>query len=154
MPDTETGNRARNRQKISRIGPKEAALVFAQCEHLLDSSTVFVKNLRQEGFARFLAPLHDQILELVLQPDSWGERTRARLISEVFSGLKGIPAEDTSVEESCGSQMLWCPVSFSNWDAEDSTLRSNFLTIPAIPPHVLRFAPGRPGRSIPSTASS
>jgi hypothetical protein len=99
MPDTETGNRARNRQKISRIGPKEAALVFAQCEHLLDSSTVFVKNLRQEGFARFLAPLDDQILELVLQPDSWGERTRARLISEVFSGLKGIPAEDAPVEE-------------------------------------------------------
>ena len=26
--------------------------------------------------------------------------------------------------------MLWCPVSSSNWDAEDSTLRSNFLTDP------------------------
>jgi hypothetical protein len=50
MPDTETGNRGRNRQKIPRIGPKEAALVFAQCEHLLDCSTVFVENLRQAGF--------------------------------------------------------------------------------------------------------
>ena len=99
MPDAETGNRGRNRQKIPRIGPKEAALVFAQCEHLLDGSTVFVENLRQVGFARFLAPLHDQILELAVQPDSWGERTRARLISEVFAGLRGIPAEDASVEE-------------------------------------------------------
>jgi hypothetical protein len=99
MPDTETGNRGRNRQKIPRIGPEEAALIFAQCEHLLDSSTAFVENLRQAGFARFLAPLHDQILELAVQPDSWGERTRARLISELFAGLKGIPAEDASMEE-------------------------------------------------------
>jgi hypothetical protein len=99
MPDTETGNRGRNRQKIPRIGPEEAARVFAQCEHLLDSSPVFVDNLRQTGFAGFLAPLHAQILELTVQPDSWGERTRARLIAELFAGLKGIPAEDASVEE-------------------------------------------------------
>ncbi len=99
MPDTETGNRGRNRQKIPRIGPEEAARVFAQCEHLLDRSPVFVENLRQAGFARFLAPLHEQILELAVQPDSWGERTRARLIAELFAGLRGIPAEDARVEE-------------------------------------------------------
>jgi len=99
MPDTETGNRGRNRQKISRIGPAEAARVFTQCEDLLNSPAVLVENLRQAGFARFLAPLHEQILELAVQPDSWGERTRARLISELFAGLKGIPAEDASVEE-------------------------------------------------------
>jgi len=99
MPDTETGNRGRNRQKIPRIGPEEAARVFAQCEHLLDSSPVFVENLRQVGFARFLAPLNEQILELAVQPDSWGERTRARLIAELFAGLRGILAEDASVEE-------------------------------------------------------
>jgi len=72
MPDTETGNRGRDRQTIPRIGPKEAARVFAQCEQLLDGSTVFVENLRQMGFARFLAPLNERILELALQPDSWG----------------------------------------------------------------------------------
>ena len=99
MPDTETGNRGRNRQKIPRIGPEEAARVFAQCERLLDRSPVFVENLRQAGFARFLVPLHDQILELAVQPDSWGERTRARLIAELFAGLRGIPAEDARVEE-------------------------------------------------------
>src|ERR1017187_3921763 len=98
MPDTETGNRGRNRQKIPRIGPEEAARIFAQCGHLLDTSTVFVENLRQAGFARFLAPLHDQILELAVQPDLWGERTRARLLSEVFSGLRGHPAEHACVE--------------------------------------------------------
>src|SRR5258708_2070374 len=99
MPDTTSGNRGRNRQKIPRIGPEEAGRGFAKCEHLLQSSPVFVENLRQAGFARFLAPLHEQILELAVQPDSWGERTRARLISEVFTGLRGTPAEDASVEE-------------------------------------------------------
>lgn len=99
MPDTTSGNRGRNRQKIPRIGPEEAARVFAKCEHLLESSPVFVENLRQAGFARFLAPLPEQILELAVQPDSWGERTRARLISEVFTGLRGTPAEDARVEE-------------------------------------------------------
>jgi len=99
MPDTETGNRGRNRQKIPRIAPEEAARVFTQCERLLNSPAVLFENVRQAGFARFLAPLHEQILELAVQPDSWGERTRARLISEVFTGLKGIPAEEASVEE-------------------------------------------------------
>jgi hypothetical protein len=51
------------------------------------------------GFVRFLAPLNEQILELAVQPDSWGERTRARLISYVFAGLRGFPAEAATVEE-------------------------------------------------------
>ena len=99
MPDTTPGNRGRNRQKVPRIGSKEAARVFEQCEQLLHSSSVFVENLRQMGFARFLAPLNEQILELAVQPDSWGERTRARLISYVFAGLRGLPAEAATVEE-------------------------------------------------------
>lgn len=99
MPDATPGNRGRNRQKVLRIGSKEAAQIFEQCEHLLDSSSVFVENLRQMGFARFLAPLNEQILELAVQPDSWGERTRARLISYVFAGLRGSPAESATVEE-------------------------------------------------------
>jgi hypothetical protein len=99
MPDTTSGNRGSKKQKIPRIGPEEAARVFAQCEHLLDSATDFIEDQRQVGFAQFLAPLHDQILELALQPDPWGERTRARLISEVFARLRGIPVEKVSVEE-------------------------------------------------------
>jgi hypothetical protein len=71
MPDTKPGDRGRNRQKVPRIGSKEAARVFAQCDQLLDSSTVFVENLQQMGFASFLAPLNEQILELAVQPDSW-----------------------------------------------------------------------------------
>jgi hypothetical protein len=58
-----------------------------------------IENLRRDGFARFVAPLHDQILELAVQSDSWGERTRGRLIAEVFRGLRRKPAEQASVEE-------------------------------------------------------
>jgi len=99
MPDTTSGNRGWKKQKIPRIGPEEAARVFAQCEHLLDSATDLVEDQRRAGFAQFLVPLHEQILELAVQPDSWGERTRARLISEVFARLRGIPVEKASVEE-------------------------------------------------------
>ncbi len=99
MPDNRTRSRVRNRQKIPRIGSKDAAQVFEQCQRLLDGSPDLVENLRRDGFARFLASLHEQILELVVHPDSWGQRTRARLIAEVFAGLRGIPAEQASVEE-------------------------------------------------------
>jgi hypothetical protein len=99
MSDTKPGKRGQDRQKIPRIRPEEASRVFAQCEQLLDSSTVFMEDLRQMGFARFLAPLNEQILELAVQPDLWGERTRVRLISYVFAGLRGFPAEAATVEE-------------------------------------------------------
>jgi hypothetical protein len=99
MPDATPGNRGWNRQKVPRIRSKEAARVFEQCQQLLDSSSVFVENLRQLGFARFLEPLNERILELAVQPDSWGERTRACLISYVFAGLRGLPAESATVEE-------------------------------------------------------
>ena len=98
MPDNRTPSRLRNRQKIPRIGSKDAARVFAQCEHLLNNSPV-AENMRQVTFARFLAPLHDQILELAVQPDSWGQRTRARLIAEVSASLRGIPVEQARMEE-------------------------------------------------------
>jgi len=81
MPDDTTRSRGRNRQKIPRIGSEDAARVFEQCQRLLDGSPDLIENLRRDGFARFLAPLHEQILELAMQPDSWGERTRARLIA-------------------------------------------------------------------------
>jgi hypothetical protein len=34
-----------------------------------------------------------------VQPDLRGERTKARLISELFAGLRGVPAEHARVEE-------------------------------------------------------
>jgi hypothetical protein len=99
MPDTTVGNRRRDKQQIPRIASKEAERIFARCEHLLGNPDPLCRNLSQAGFSRFLAQFDEKILELAVQPDSWGERTRARLISEVFTGFRGSPAEDASVEE-------------------------------------------------------
>ena len=99
MPDTTVGNRRRDKQQIPRIASKEAERIFAHCEHLLGDPATLCRNLGQAGFSRFLAQFDEKILELAVQPDSWGERTRARLISEVFTGFRGSPAEDASVEE-------------------------------------------------------
>lgn len=98
MSNTTSGNRGRNRQTIPRIEPKQASRVLAQCEDLLDGSEV-VDTQQRTGLARFLAPLNEQVLELAVQPDSWGERTRARLIAEVFARQRGVPVESASVEE-------------------------------------------------------
>ncbi len=98
MPDTTVGNRRRDKQQIPRIASKEAERIFAHCEHLLDDSAL-CRNLRQAGFSRFLGQFDEKILELAVQPDSWGERTRARLIAEVFTGLRGSPAEAASLDE-------------------------------------------------------
>jgi hypothetical protein len=53
MADTAPGDRGWDRQRVPRIRGEEAARIFAQCERLLGSSSVFVENLRQVGFARF-----------------------------------------------------------------------------------------------------
>jgi hypothetical protein len=154
MPDATPGNRGRNRQKVPRIGREEAARVFAQCEQLLDGSTLFVENLRQMGFARFLAPLNEQVLELAVQPDAWGERTRARLISHVFAGLRDFLLNLRVWRKSCRYRMLSSPAFSSNSGVGENISRSNSPTIPAILAHALSSAPARPIRSIPSTVAS
>ena len=97
MPHPEIGDGIDKKSPASDRKRRPESLNYVT--YLLDSSSVFVENLRQMGFARFLAPLNEQILELAVQPDSCGERSRARLISYVFAGLRGIPAESATVEE-------------------------------------------------------
>ena len=113
---------------------------------------ISVGNLRHAGFARFLAQLYEQILEFAVQPDSWGERTRARLISEVFAGLKGVQPKMRVWRKSRSSQMLWCPVSFSNWDAEGGTFEIEFPANPcdSAARFGLRTGPSYPIHSINS----
>ena len=112
MPDTTVGNRRRDKQQIPRIASKEAEGIFAHCEHLLDNPDALCRNLSQAGFSRFLAQFDEKILELAVQPDSWGERTRARLISAVFTGFRESPAEDASVGGNHG-HLKYCDPVFS-----------------------------------------
>lgn len=99
MPDTAPGNRGRDRQKIPRIEAKEAELIYARCDHLEESAGGPLAILQTTGFGKFLSQVEEKILQLAVQPDSWGERTRARLISEILTSLTRVPAASWSVEE-------------------------------------------------------
>lgn len=99
MPDFTAKVRMRNKQAIPRIEPKDAARIFAKVERLMDDSGELVAKLRRDGFGQFLNELEEPVLELAVQPDSWGERTKARLVSGIMSGLKGMRAEYASVRE-------------------------------------------------------
>jgi hypothetical protein len=54
-------------------------------------------DLPRVGFAQFLALLSEDILRLAIQPDSCGERARARLISDIVPALQGNIAERHTV---------------------------------------------------------
>jgi hypothetical protein len=99
MPDLTAKNRMRNKQAIPRIEPKDAARIFRKLECLTDGSGELVTGLHRAGFAQFLNKLEEPVLQLAIQPDSWGERTKARLVSAIMSGLKGMEAESASVKE-------------------------------------------------------
>lgn len=99
MPDFTAKVRMRNKQAIPRIEPKDAARIFAKLERLMDDSGELAAKLRRDGFGHFLNELEEPVLELAVQPDSWGERTKARLVSGIMSGLQGIRAESARVQE-------------------------------------------------------
>lgn len=99
MPDTTPGSRGRDRQKIPRIEATEAAEIYTRCDRLETSAGDPLAGLRTAGFGWFLARVEESILQLAVQPGSWGERTRARLISEIITNLTGVPAASWSVED-------------------------------------------------------
>lgn len=99
MPDTAPGNRGHDRQKIPRIEPKEAARIYAACDRLDETPGAPLAVLRTTGFDSFLSRVEPQILQLAVQPDSWGERTRARLISEIITSLTEVPVASWPVAE-------------------------------------------------------
>jgi hypothetical protein len=53
----------------------------------LEDSRELLANLRNAGISELFARLDDAVLQLAIQPDSWGERTRARLMSDLVPAL-------------------------------------------------------------------
>jgi hypothetical protein len=94
MPDPTARKRMRNKQQIPRIDRKKAAQLFARLEQLTGNR----EKLTWQSFGQFLAELEEPVLQLAIQPDSWGERTRARLVSFIMN-MRGIPAESADVAE-------------------------------------------------------
>lgn len=97
MPDT--APRSRGRQKIPRIEPNEAAQIYERCAGLEGDAAEPLGSLRSLGFDKFISHLEERILQLAVQPDSWGERTKARLISEIIVNLMGTPVSSLTIGE-------------------------------------------------------
>ena len=74
-------------QKVPRIRPGQAGPILEQCRRVLDSSRDLLANLPTAGLSALLARLDDKALQLAVQPDAWGERTRALLMSELAPAL-------------------------------------------------------------------
>ena len=77
-------------------------------------------------------------------------------LGEVDQGLRaaGYIADSIATTTVYLAARLHKPLLLEGPAGSGNTLRSNFLLILAIPPRALRYAPGHPIRSIPSTASS
>jgi hypothetical protein len=89
MPDKKTGASKARKQRIPRIAGRQAAQTFEECDKLLTQSSDLLSNLRRLGFGFLLNALSEDVLRLALQPDSWGERLRARLMSDIAPALQG-----------------------------------------------------------------
>ena len=77
----------RSKPQIPRILPSEASAILERCDHILKGSDELLRNLQSVGIAELFARLDDSVLQLAIQPDSWGERTRARLMSDLAPAL-------------------------------------------------------------------
>ena len=79
--------RTQHQPKIPRIPHKEAEKILEQCERFLEQTHGLLQGLREIGLGTFLQKIEEPVLLLALQPDSWGERARARLISDLAPAL-------------------------------------------------------------------
>lgn len=79
----------RTPQRIPRVSGRKAAEILMHCDRFLADSKETLTNLPRVGFAQLLATLNEDVLRLALQPDSWGERMRARLMSDIAPALQG-----------------------------------------------------------------
>jgi hypothetical protein len=84
------------KQQVRRIRPTEAAKILKQCERFLDD-VQDRPHLHGFGFVEILAGMSEDILRLAIQPDSWDERVRARLMSDIVPALQGANAERLAV---------------------------------------------------------
>src|SRR5260221_271275 len=95
MPSEKT--RKVGRQIVPRIAGRQAAKIFAECDNVLLQSGDLLAGLRRFGFTAVLNAISRDILQLALQPDSWGDRLRARLMSDIVPALQGDMSEQHAI---------------------------------------------------------
>lgn len=74
---------ATSRKKIPRIDATKAAEILAHCDRKLESLQPLLWDGKRLAFRDFLAALGEDVLKLACQPGSWGERMRARIMTDL-----------------------------------------------------------------------
>ena len=97
MPGNKNRSRASARQQVPRIRQAQAAKILKRYEQLLMDSHDVLAHLHRPEFAEFLGCMSEDILRLAIQPDSWGERMRARLMSDIVPAFKGDVSGENAV---------------------------------------------------------
>jgi hypothetical protein len=87
MAGRKAERRVRSKPQIPCILPSDASAILERCERILEGSRELLGDLQSVGIAELFARLDDSVLQLAIQPDSWGERTRARLMSDLVPAL-------------------------------------------------------------------
>ena len=136
-------SRAVPRQEIPRIRPAEAARILHDIEHLLDNSQALLADLSSVGIAELLRRLDDRMLQLAIQPDDPGERTRARLMSAIVPALcSETAAERPSVEDFVRITNVMLPCLLLELGRRKGHIEIDFPADPAAPDAQFRISLG------------
>ena len=76
MAGRKAERRVRSKRRIPHIPPSDASRILERCEQILEGSGELLANLRSVGIAELFARLDDSVLQLTIQPDSWGKASR------------------------------------------------------------------------------
>jgi hypothetical protein len=131
------------KQRIPRISARNAADIVKHCDQLLVDSKQVLADLPHVEFAHFLALLSEDILRLAIQPDSWGERARVRLISVIVPVLQGKMAERhaVSVEDIAYCSNIVMPCLLLELGRRKRHIEIEFPPDPTDSSHASRYAP-------------
>jgi hypothetical protein len=132
--------------KMSRIRPPEAEAILNQCRDVLAKSSDLLANLRTAGLGGLLARLDEKVLALALQPDAWGERARAALMSELSPALAGNPEATTSIDGLVATSVIVMPCILLEIGRRKQNIQVEFPTNPtdAVSTVKIRLGPSNP----------
>lgn len=132
--------------KMSRIRPPEAEAILNQCRDVLAKSSDLLANLRTAGLGELLARLDEKILALALQPDAWGERARAALLSELSPALAGNSKASSSIDGIVATSVIVMPCILLEIGRRKQNIQVEFPTNPtdATSTVKIRLGPSNP----------
>ncbi len=143
MAGHEMRRQAVAKQRIPRIRAAEAGKLLEECDVFLRSSRDLLANLRSAGIGALFKAISERVLLLAVQPDAWGERMRARLMSALAPALADdLPGDSVlSIEDIVRISNSVLPCFLLELGRREQHVYVEFPLNPAVPDSVFRFAP-------------